>query len=142
MRVELIRSKIEEILESLRLIEENLPDDFEDFESLGIVKDGIYKRAEFAIQNVIDICAVINSDLRLTMPEREEDVFEGLVRAGIIPEEMAHKLRLMKGFRNILVHRYGRINDRLAFEVLHEHLGDIYEFVELIGDFLRGQERG
>ncbi len=139
MRVELIRSKIEEILESLKLIEENLPDDFETFESLGIVKDGIYKRTEFAIQNVIDICAIINSDLRLTMPEREEDVFEGLVRAGIIPRDMANKLRLMKGFRNILVHRYGKINDELAFEVLHEHLEDIYEFVELIEKLLEGR---
>jgi len=46
----------------------------------------------------------------------------------------------MKGFRNILVHRYGRINDELAFEVLHEHLGDIYEFVELIEKFLEGQK--
>ncbi len=140
MRIELIRSKIEEILESLKLIEENLPDDFETFESLGIVKDGIYKRTEFAIQNVIDICAIINSDLRLTMPEREEDVFEGLMRAGIIPREMADKLRLMKGFRNILVHRYGKINDELAFEVLHEHLEDIYEFVGLIEKFLEGQK--
>ena len=139
MRVELIRSKIEEILESLKLIEENLPEDFETFESLGIVKDGIYKRTEFAIQNVIDICAIINSDLRLTMPEREEDVFEGLMRAGIISREIADKLRLMKGFRNILVHRYGKINDELAFEVLHEHLKDIHEFVELIEKFLEDQ---
>ncbi|ASJ14560.1 type VII toxin-antitoxin system HepT family RNase toxin [Thermococcus radiotolerans] len=139
MRIELIRSKLEEILESLRLIEENLPDDFETFESLGIVKDGIYKRTEFAIQNVIDICAIINSDLRLTMPEREEDVFEGLMRAGIISREIADKLRLMKGFRNVLVHRYGKINDELAFEVLHEHLEDIHEFVELIEKFLEGQ---
>ncbi|WP_456422185.1 type VII toxin-antitoxin system HepT family RNase toxin [Thermococcus sp.] len=140
MRMELIRSKMEEILESLRLIEENLPDDFEDFESLGIIKDGIYKRVEFAIQNVIDICAIINSDLRLTMPEREEDIFESLARAGIIPKEMVHKLRLMKGFRNILVHRYGRINDRLAFEFLHNHLDDIYEFIELIENLLEGSK--
>jgi len=139
MRIELIRSKIGEILESLKLIEENLPEDFETFESLGIVKDGIYKRTEFAIQNVIDICAIINSDLRLTMPEREEDVFEGLMRAGIIPRKMADKLRLMKGFRNILVHRYGKINDELAFEVLHEHLEDIYEFIGLIEKFLEGR---
>ncbi|WP_461866482.1 type VII toxin-antitoxin system HepT family RNase toxin [Thermococcus sp.] len=140
MRIELIRSKIEEILESLKLIEENLPDDFETFESLGIVKDGIYKRTEFAIQNVIDICAIINSDLRLTMPEREEDVFEGLMRAGIIPREMADKLRLIKGFRNILVHRYGRINDELAFKALHEHLQDVYRFIEVVEKFLEGQK--
>ena len=49
---------------------------------------------------------------------------------------MAEKLRLMKGFRNILVHRYRRINDELAFEVIHEHLRDIYEFVELIEKLL------
>ncbi|GAB6136064.1 type VII toxin-antitoxin system HepT family RNase toxin [Thermococcus prieurii] len=141
MRVELIRSKLEEIMESLRLVEENLPDDFGTFESLGLIKDGIYKRIEFAIQNVIDICAIINSDLRLAMPEREEDVFEGLVRAGIIPREMAEKLRLMKGFQNILIHRYGRINDELAFEVLHEHLDDIHEFVEFIERLIENEKK-
>ena len=140
MRRELIKSKIEEILESLKLVEENLPEDLETFQSLGLIKDGIYKRIEFAIQNVIDICAILNSDLKLGMPEREEDVFEGLVRAGILPREMVDKLRLMKGFRNILVHRYGRINDELAFETLHEHLNDIYEFVELVEKFLEGQK--
>ena len=140
MRRELIKSKIEEILESLKLVEENLPEDLETFQSLGLIKDGIYKRIEFAIQNVIDICAILNSDLKLGMPEREEDVFEGLVRAGILPREMVDKLRLMKGFRNILVHRYGRINDELAFETLHEHLNDIYEFVELVEKFLEDQK--
>ena len=140
MRKELIKSKIEEILESLKLVEENLPEDFETFQSLGLVKDGIYKRVEFAIQDVLDICAIITSDLKLGIPEREEDVFEGLVRAGILSREMANKLRLMKGFRNILVHRYGRINDELAFETIHEHLNDIYEFVELIEKFLEGQK--
>lgn len=139
MRKELIKSKIEEILESLKLVEENLPEDFETFQSLGLIKDGIYKRVEFVIQNIIDICAILNSDLKLRMPETEEDVFEGLVRAGILPREMTNKLRLMKGFRNILVHRYGRINDELAFETLHEHLNDIYEFVELVEKFLEGQ---
>ena len=140
MRKALIKSKIEEILESLKLVEKNLPEDFETFQSLGLVKDGIYKRVEFAIQDVLDICAILNSDLKLGIPEREEDVFEELVRAGILSREMANKLRLMKGFRNILVHRYGRINDELAFETIHEHLNDIYKFVELIEKFLEGKK--
>ncbi|WP_297498375.1 DUF86 domain-containing protein [Thermococcus sp.] len=140
MRRELIKSKIEEILGSLKLVEENLQEDFETFQSLGLIKDGIYKRIEFAIQNVMDICAILNSDLKLRMPEKEEDVFEGLVGAGILPREMANKLRLMKGFRNILVHHYGRINDELAFETLREHLDGIYEFVELVEKFLEGQK--
>ncbi len=41
MRTEIIRTKIEEIQESLKLIRENLPDGFEEFASLGLLKDGI-----------------------------------------------------------------------------------------------------
>jgi uncharacterized protein YutE (UPF0331/DUF86 family) len=42
----------------------------------------------------------------------------------------------MKGFRNIIVHRYGRIDDLLAYKILTEHMGDIYEFMESIERFL------
>jgi len=140
MRIEIIRSKIEEILESLKLIEEHLPDDVEDFKKLGLIKDGIYKRTEFALQNVLDICAIINTDLKLSLPETEDDILETLSRAGIISEELKNKLKLMKGFRNILVHRYGRINDDLAFSVLCENLKDIYSFIEAIEKFLEGQK--
>jgi len=38
----------------------------------------------------------------------------------------------MKGFRNILVHRYGRINDEIAYTIIKEHLQDFYKFIETI----------
>lgn len=44
----------------------------------------------------------------------------------------------MKGFRNVLVYRYGRINDEFVFEVFCEYLDDIYEFIEIIEKFLEG----
>ncbi len=65
MRTEIIRTKVMEIQESLELIRKNLPDSFEEFASLGLIKDGMYKRIEFCIENVFDICAIINTDLRL-----------------------------------------------------------------------------
>lgn len=71
MRTEIIRTKIAEIQESLELIRENFPDSFEDFALLGLIKDGMYKRIEFCIQNVFDICAIINSDLRFGIPRSE-----------------------------------------------------------------------
>ena len=50
LRATLIRSKLAEIEESIRLVSEHIPESFEDFSRLGLVKDGIYKRAEFAIR--------------------------------------------------------------------------------------------
>jgi len=53
-----------------------------------------------------------------------------------LSEEMGEKLKAMKGFRNIVVHRYGRIDDRIAFEILKENLPDFYAFIRKIEEFL------
>jgi len=49
---------------------------------------------------------------------------------------MKGKVRLMKGFRNIVVHKYGRIDDKLAFDILKSSMGDFQEFIEYINRFL------
>mgnify|MGYP000921758889 CR=1 FL=1 len=136
LRIELIRSKMADIEESVNLVEANLPTSFEEFSELGLVKDGIYKRMEFSIESIIDILSIINSDLRLSIPEDEEDVVENLGRNGILTRSMVDKVRRMKGFRNIIVHRYGRIDDLLAYKILMENLQDFDEFIESIDQFL------
>jgi len=136
MRETLIRTKIKEIEESLRLVEENLPDTFEEFSRLGLVKDGIYKRVEFCIENVFDICAIINTDLELGVPRDDVDILDNLVKNKILSEEMKEKLKSMRGFRNIVVHRYGAVDDKIAFEIMLENLPDFYQFITWAADFL------
>lgn len=106
MRTEIIRTKIMEIKESLELIRKNLPDSLEEFASLGLIKDGMYKRIEFSIENAFDICAIINTDLRLGIPRSDGDILEIMVRKNIIDNLMKEKLKSMRGFQNIIVHRY------------------------------------
>ena len=50
MRKDIIKNKIIEIQESLVLIRNNIPDSFNKFQHLGLIKDGIYKRLEFSIE--------------------------------------------------------------------------------------------
>ncbi len=136
MRTEIIRTKIKEIEESIRSVEENLPDTLEEFTELGLVKDGIYKRVEFAIENVFDICTIINTDLELGIPYDTEDIIENLVKNNILNNEMKEKLKRMRGFRNIIVHRYGRIDDEIGFEILKNKLEDFYSFIQSIEKFM------
>ncbi len=136
LRAEQIRTKLVEIEESTDLVKENLPHSFEDFAELGLVKDGIYKRMEFAIENVFDICAIINSDLRLELPESDEGILENLVNRGILTREMSEMIRKMKGFRNIIVHRYGKIDDEIAYRNLVNNIDDFYRFIDQVEDFL------
>jgi uncharacterized protein YutE (UPF0331/DUF86 family) len=135
-RRDVIRTKIKEIEESIQLVKDNLPDNFPDFSGLGLIKDGIYKRLEFAIESVFDICEIINSDLNLGIPTDDESILDNLFEAGVLKEEIREKLKSMKAFRNILVHQYGKVDDALAFQILNEHIDDFSIFVEFITDFL------
>jgi uncharacterized protein YutE (UPF0331/DUF86 family) len=137
LREDIIRIKITEIRECVDLVRENLPDTPEDFLQLGLIKDGIYKRMEFAIEDVFDICAILNTDLSLGIPEGDDDILDHLDGAGILNPQLLGKIRYMRGFRNIVVHRYGKIDDRLVFSLLNEHLGDFSEFIEEIESFFK-----
>jgi uncharacterized protein YutE (UPF0331/DUF86 family) len=123
-----IRIKMKEITDGISLVQEHLPKTSKEFKNLGLVKDGIYKKVEFAIEDVFDICAIINTDLALGVPGEDEDILKHLVQNRIISPAMQEKIHAMKGFRNIVVHRYGNIDDNLAFRLLKEHIGDFFLF--------------
>ncbi len=139
LRKLIIMDKIKEVDYSLYLIMENMPKDSKEFNNMGLLKDGIMKRLELIIQNIIDICAIISSDLRLEKPDSEEKIIDNLGKAGILNNEMVNKIKEMKGLRNILVHRYGKINDELIFENINKDLDDINNFINEIDLFINNK---
>jgi len=136
MREETIRIKLKDIRDSLEKVKSHLPQTLEEFLDLGLVKDGIYKKVEFMIENVLDICKIINTDLNLGLPKKDVDIIENLVKNEIISKEMGEKIKEMKSFRNILVHRYGEIEDEIAYDEIKNGLKDFEEFEKEIENFL------
>jgi uncharacterized protein YutE (UPF0331/DUF86 family) len=136
LRERIIRIKIREITDGVTLVQEHLPKTLHEFRSLGLIKDGIYKRIEFAIEDVFDICGIINTDLDLGVPGEDEDILDHLAGNGIISNMMLEKIHAMRGFRNIVVHRYGTIDDALAFQLLKENIGDFSLFIDEIETIL------
>jgi uncharacterized protein YutE (UPF0331/DUF86 family) len=137
VRDAIIRIKLQEMTESVDMVKEHLPDSVDSFERLGIVKDGIYKRVEYAIEDVFDVCAILNADLHLGVPGTDEDILGNLVQHGVLAPGTRQNLKAMKGFRNIVVHRYGAIDDALAFSILNEHIGDFALFRQEIEHVLQ-----
>lgn len=136
LRKKEIESKIAEVTDSIMIVDENLPKETEDFINSGLVKEGIYKKIEFAIENILDICNIINSDLRLGTPETEDSILENLKNNRIFDKKVIDIISEMKKFRNILVHKYGKINDKKAFEDIKEGLKDFEIIVKEIENFL------
>ncbi|MFA5786729.1 MAG: DUF86 domain-containing protein [Actinomycetota bacterium] len=92
---------------------------------------------QISIESVVDVCGLIVAGLRLGLPGEEDDLLAKLVGAGVITHGMAEVLHSMKGLRNLLVHEYGRVDDRIVYAAVRTRLGDFAEFKRVILEFLR-----
>ena len=136
LRIELIYSKLKELKNSLYFINSFLPSDYTLLDNRKD-KNALYKEVEFAIQLVIDICSVINSDIGKTIPSNEDNIILQMEKEKILSKKISNKILLMKGFRNLLVHKYGDIDDKKAFENIRDGLKDFEQIIEEIERFLK-----
>jgi len=135
LRIELIYSKLKDLKNSLHYVHSFLPSDYKLLDNRKD-KNALYKEVEFAIQLVIDICSVINSDIGKTTPSNEDSIILDLEKEKVISKEISQKILLIKGFRNILVHKYGEIDDKRAFEDIKHGLKDFEQIIKEIEKFL------
>lgn len=92
----------------------------------------VERRLQLAIQVCIDVANYLIAHLGLRAPEELENVFVVLGREGLISPELADRMVAMVRFRNILVHDYLDINQRLVHAHLTERLDDFEQFAQEI----------
>jgi len=117
--------KLDEMDRYLRELGEILPEEDEYHRDL-IKRRACEKTIELAIESLIDVAALIVSSERFGLPSDEESIIDLLVENKVITPDMGEKIKDMKGFRNILVHKYGRLDDRLVYRFLTENIDDRY----------------
>jgi len=122
-----ILSKIDELEGYLRDIQKIVPASINDYQKIEI-KRSSERLIQLSIECTIDICRQFVSGLRLGLPAEENDIFDKLGKEKILSQKMVSTLKEMRGFRNILVHEYGFIDDELVFEILTTRLSDFQAF--------------
>lgn len=131
-----IFSKIDELNGYLEELEKIKPDNFDDYVNSIEKKRACERLLQISIEIVIDIANVLVSNLKLGIPEDENILFEKLRKEKIISKKMEEILKKMKGFRNILVHKYGELDNELVFENLDD-LDDFTKFIEVISCYVK-----
>jgi uncharacterized protein YutE (UPF0331/DUF86 family) len=134
---ERILGKLDELDGYLRELHQIAPPTLEEYRRSIEKRRACERLLQIATESVIDICHLWVAGLRLGLPSEEDDLFEKLAEAGMISEALRKRLREMKGFRNLLVHEYGRVDDRIVFEILTNRLGDFAEFRKIVIQALR-----
>lgn len=132
-----VLSKLDQLEGYLDELDKIKPASLELYEKSIDKKRGCERLLQLSIEIVIDICNILVSELRLGLPSDEEDSFSKLEKKKLISKGMKTKLVNMKGLRNILVHRYGEVENELIYENIFENLGDFDEFRDEILNLLK-----
>lgn len=127
-----IREKLTRAEANLARVREHTPTELEEFQSLGIVKDGVYKNLEDGIQNLLDACALIVKEHSLGVPDDEYGFNDLLLGGGHIEKADKELLDDLRGLRNRLVHRYGSIDDAVVHARITDSLEDVTRLIETL----------
>ena len=135
-----IFSKLDEMMGYVGELQEMLPERDEYLQDL-ISRRACEKTIEVAIESLVNASAMIVSTEKLGLPTSEEGIFDILILNKIIPKECGEKLKDLKGFRNVLIHRYAHVADDLVHYNLINRLDDFYEFKSIIESYLKKHEQ-
>lgn len=88
-----------------------------------------------AIEGAIFIYSHIAARSLQEVPDSYADCFLLLGREGVLDRGLAERCAEMAKFRNLILHAYGKIDDRRVFAILNEDLADIERFVAEVLDY-------
>ncbi len=126
---------LEELDSYMNEIKGIIPDKLADYKG-SVKKRACERLLQISIESVINVSDLIVREMKLGMPSNEDDIFQKLRKEKIVSAKMLDTLKRMKGFRNILVHRYGEVDDELVFDFLKRNLADFSNFKKEVLDFL------
>jgi uncharacterized protein YutE (UPF0331/DUF86 family) len=106
-----------------------------------------YTRQDAAILNItraceqaLDLANHIIRTHKMGIPTSSRESFDLLERQGVIPNDLAAKLRKMIGFRNTAVHQYQQLNIDIVIEIIRSGLDDLIAFTDAIIGFVDDTE--
>ena len=129
---ESIEPRLDGIQKELLLLGEFSQLPFDEFQ-----KPVVFDRAQLHLRFVLEGIFHIGSHILSRIPggrfTEYKEIARRLGETGIVSEEFAEKkLVPMAGYRNRLTHFYAEITDIEMYQILHDHLEDIREFLRAI----------
>lgn len=103
---------------------ENNPENLEDYRRLDCIVLNLQRSCEL----VTDIAMYIVSMRKLGIPQEKRGAFELLYKNGLISKETETNMKKMIGFRNIAIHDYKNIDEKILKDVIENHLDELLEF--------------
>lgn len=110
-----ILGKIDDVERYLADLQRLTPTAYEEYRSDLRTKYACERLLQVTVEGLADIGELFVIGERLGLPDEETGLGSRLVEAKILTQDQADLLRRMQAFRNVLVHRYGGLDDSKVF---------------------------
>ena len=99
--------------------------------------------AKYSLLEIIEACIDISTHIVAAKMfgriEEYREIFHMLGLRGVLDKDLALRLEDMAGFRNLLVHRYGNIDNLRVLEIIKNDLDDVLLFEKEILQYLENE---
>lgn len=129
---ELIMAKASSVRKYLNRIKEKRDIDLKTFLNDVDRQESILFNIQMAVQNCIDIAAHIISEEGFGVPGSTSEMFYLLEDNGYLDGDTTEKMIKAVGFRNLMVHEYGKIELDQVFEIARKDIRDLHDYIKAI----------
>jgi uncharacterized protein YutE (UPF0331/DUF86 family) len=95
-------------------------------------QESILFNIQTAVQNCIDIAAHIISEESIGVPGSTTEMLYILEKNGYLSNDLTQKMVKAVGFRNLIVHEYGKIELEQVYEIAQNDINDLNEYLKAI----------
>lgn len=124
-------NKFNTIEKCINRINEEYENNFQNLEDYRKM-DMIVLNLQRACEAVLDLAMYVVSTRKLGLPQNKRETFKLLEENNIIDSKMSKDMQGMVGFRNIAVHDYKEIDEKILQDVIENHLNDLLQFARTI----------
>jgi len=93
------------------------------------------------VELVLEIAAMLNSHFKLGIPNDNVEIIENLRHHSILSDKISDKIQQIRAFRNVLVHIYDKLDDRLAFNNIRASLDSFPEYEAEIMQYVESKDK-
>jgi uncharacterized protein YutE (UPF0331/DUF86 family) len=128
-----INQKLKELENYMAELRKFLPKSKDIFMENVEKRRSIERELQIMIDCIIDICFILIRELHRGLPINEQTVFD------ILKDDLTNikNLKRMRGFRNVLVHRYGEVDNELVYQFTQDDLKDFEIFIADVNKILK-----
>jgi uncharacterized protein YutE (UPF0331/DUF86 family) len=118
----------------LRRVAERLPARPEELAPASDASDAVVLHLWQATQTVIDVALSVCLELDLGTPTSYADAFRRLAAGGHVPTDLASRLALAAGFRNVVAHAYDKLDMARVHRAAVQGPEDLRAFLRIVRD--------